>query len=262
VVLLYLKKKKQTTDELATLAMTTVDSRSVQPEFATRTRMGPGSVAGRTRTSTVDDDYRYERIIEILKECDPDDWESYLMAFKKEKLTDDTLKLIPCDSSDDAEAIWKGLIPQMGMRLAFKKLWEKELEHDGATPGKTTPGATVIKYAESEKVEVQLAGGGQIDRRNTSDMNLEEPECEGNETKFDDALPQHNDGIAAPAVEPDVIALQVEPPRAAFAMGTAGGPSSYDDMKMVDNESDDEENMYRPGLGRQETRGAPGGFQE
>lgn len=278
VVLVYIKKKKQTTDDLSVLAMTAVDSKSVQPEFATRTRMGPGSVAQSTRGSIANDDYKYERIIEILKECDPEDWESYLGAFKNEKLTDDTLKLIPCDAKDDSEAMWKELLPQLGIRLAFKKQWSEEVKHDGmATPGGgQTPGrgqspgrdtdmpGTTIKY-EGQGLDVEEAGNGQVAHQDTREIDLAEPEaeaeCEGNETKFDDgpALPQNN-GIAMAAEPDDVIALQEEAPKAAF-----GAPASYqynqDNMKMMDDDSD-EDNMYKPGLARKQTRGGPGGFQE
>merc|ERR1719229_401713 len=44
-VLFYIRRKKTTTDDLTVLAMSAVDSKSVQPEFATSTRVGPGSVA-------------------------------------------------------------------------------------------------------------------------------------------------------------------------------------------------------------------------
>ena len=281
-VLFYLKKKKQTTDDLATLAMTNLDSKSMTPDGDTRTRMGPGSVAKPTmnrRQSMFMDDSNYERIIEILKECDPEEWESYLSAFKNEKLTDDTLKLIPCDSADDSDAIWKQLLPQLGIRLAFKKQWSEQLADDPlATPGGPTPG-TVIKYAEDANVELEEVDD-QVLGRDTRNMDLEEePECEGNETNFGDAPagPQ-GDGddmemvyadaaLPAEAKEPDdVVALQEAAPRAAYE---GGGPPpgnfkrgvtyDYNSNALVSNESDDdedEENMYKPsGVPRQKTKG-------
>ena len=98
IVLVYIKRKKSTTDDLSVLAMTAVDSKSVQPQFATPTRMAPGSVAQPIATRGADDNYKYERIIEILKECDPDDWETYLTAFKNEKLTDAVCSICCCFS--------------------------------------------------------------------------------------------------------------------------------------------------------------------
>merc|ERR1719361_2670636 len=159
---------------------------------ARTTRITPGSIARPTRASTIDDSYKYERIIEILKECDPDDWESYLAAFKNEKLTDATLKLIPCDATNDSEAMWKELIPQIGIRLAFKKQWSEENRGDGmATPGVDTPGRTspgmTIKY-EGQGNESEQDIDEAVLGHNTRDMDLAEPECEGNETKFDDPV--------------------------------------------------------------------------
>ena len=278
VVLFYVKKRK-TTDELAVLEMQSYSNQSnksnsnAEGAVTTRTRMGPGGVAAPTRTSTANDNHKYERIIEILKECDPDDWESYLSAFKREKLTDATLKLIPCDTGNDSEEFWKQLLPQMGMRLAFKTQWKKVLQEvEKATPG--GPG-TIIKYAEN----VNLEEAKEDEVKDTKDMDTAEPECEGNETRYDDAaaLPQGDgDGFemvyaeaALPAEPDDVVALQDEPPRPAYAARSGQEPNfergvtyEYNANDLAGDDSDDEENMYNPGLARRQTRGAPGGFQE
>merc|ERR1711879_1132609 len=103
------------------------------------------------------------------------------------------------------------------------------------------------------------------------DLAEPEPECEVNETKFDDPVvppADFDDGtdVALPAEPDDVVELQEEAPRPAFGVGPSSFDYNADDMKMVhnnnDDDSDDDENMYRPGDGRRMTRGAPGGFQE
>jgi len=227
VVSLYIRKSKQSSKDLSTLEMTV------------RTR-GPGSV-------TVSDS-KYQRIIEILKECDPEDWSSYLDAFKAEKLNDETLRLFPCDAANDEEAIWKQLIPQIGVRVAFKRKWAVELEHDGhRTPGglEITPG-TATHYGTAEEKEPHIASP------DTSDVDLAEPEREGNETNFGDSpvVPQMDgdpmgmafSDIALPAAPNNVMALHGH---------TGGAPGNG-------NESDDdfEEEMYRPSIERRQTRGS------
>ena len=282
VAVIFFIKKKKTTDELAVLEMNLSNKSNSNSEgtMATpgRTRMGPGSVAQSTRGST-DDNYRYERIIEILKECDPEDWETYLQAFKKEKLTDEALKLIPCDGGADSEAFWCQLLPQIGVRLAFKKEWKQELQGMESTPG--GPG-TVIKYAEN--VELEEAKENVV--TDTKDMDTAEPEieCEGNVTGYDGgpALPQgdadgidsaiemvYDDEAALPAEPDDVVALQDEPPRPAYAARSGSEPDfkrgvtyDYNGDNLVGDDSDDEENMYKPGRARGQTRGGPGGFEE
>ena len=74
------------------------------------------------------DDSKYSIIIHLLKQCDPDDWRQYLAAFKAEKLTDQTLRHLPCDPNDDTQPIWKELLPPMGIRVAFKTDWKQQLE--------------------------------------------------------------------------------------------------------------------------------------
>merc|ERR1712032_344687 len=100
-------RKKESAETESTLAI----------EMDVRTR-GPGSTV-----STLQSESKYKRIIEILKECDPDDWGLYLAVFRAQKLNDDSLRLFPCDPDDDTVAIWKELIPPIGVRMAFKRKW-------------------------------------------------------------------------------------------------------------------------------------------
>ena len=266
VVLFYVKKNKTTTDELAVLEMqasnqSNKSNSNSEGAMTTRTRIGPGGVAPPTRTSVANDNHKYAKIIEILKECDAEDWETYLQAFKKEKLTDATLKLIPCDGGDDSEKFWKDLLPHLGIRLAFKKQWKEELKPiEKATPG--GPG-TIIKCAESaENVGLEEAKDNMVD---TKDMDTAEPECEGNETKNDDApaaTQADEDGIdmifdddAALPAEPDnVVALQDEPPRPAYAAQSGPEPNfkrgvtyDYKGDNLAGGDSDSNgEDFYEP----------------
>ena len=148
-------------------------------------------------------------------------------------MNDESLRLFPCNPGDDTEFIWKELIPQIGVRMAFKKKWAVELEHDG-DPSHVTPGG------------MDSLGMATPDTR---DMDLEEADCEGNETKFDNSpVVPPIDGnamayadVALPAAPGDVVELQGS---------TVGAPGNS-------NESGDEDDeMYRPSVQRRQTRGS------
>ena len=73
--------------------------------------------------------------MDILKQCDGARWEEYLDHFKREKVTDKALQFMECDANDDAQQIWKGLLPQLGVRVMFKTLWTERNQMDGYNEG-------------------------------------------------------------------------------------------------------------------------------
>jgi len=201
-------RKKPSLDHITELKMTDVNSRSVHSRSMhsmTQSRVSDASVISPStahiispsNATVIGIDQNYQRIMEILKECDPEDWESYLEKFKKEKLTDDTLTMLLSDSGNDIDTFWKELLPPIGIRLAFKKKWSEEMQNTSTTPG----------------AFVKVEGVGQLLNRNTSNLNIAEvAECEGNET--------------APNFAQQVNAISPVPPQA-----------DIDDMKMIDDEA-------------------------
>ena len=232
---------------------------------------GPGSVAQLNATQIKptgvipDDDYKYKRIIGLLKECDPEDWEIYLKAFKKDKWTDETLQFINTNQSDD---IWSALIPQLGVRMRFQQLWKQQ------NPTKGGPQST--NYSEGD-IELAEAVGKALPLSptsthgiNTAEAEEEECEAEGNETGNynEPILPQMERNSNAHSVVPNIVRVESEeeqeidmPPMAAFEGAnimmsriSESNPSSLAQCK-----SDDSDGMYCPGKGSSVTRGGPGG---
>jgi len=226
VALCYIRRSRKSAETVSTL------------EMNVRTR-GPGTVSR--------SDSKYLGIIEMLKECDPDDWESYLDAFRAQKLNDDSLRLFPCDPGDDTAAIWKELIPPIGVRMAFKRKWAEHLKLDGDSNG-TTP------------------GGLDIATPDTADMDLEEAECEGqgNQTGYgqeEDVVPPmdgDHDG-AMPFAQRQSDIAPPHPSRDAVTLQKASDPAPgnmYHDQLEEEEENDDDEAMYRHSVHRQRTRGS------
>merc|ERR1712241_749452 len=110
-------RKKPREDHITELKMTDVHSRSVHSRSMhsmTQSQTSDVSIVSPVSPpSMIANDYKYQRIIEILKVSDPEDWESYLVKFRREKLTDDKLMLISCDPENDSEPIWREVIPQI-----------------------------------------------------------------------------------------------------------------------------------------------------
>ena len=73
----------------------------------------------------------YMKIVEILKECDANRWEEILQNFMSEKVTDKAMEFMPCDPKDDCQDCWKDLLPELGVRVMFKTLWnERNSNHN------------------------------------------------------------------------------------------------------------------------------------
>lgn len=70
----------------------------------------------------------YRDIIEILRECDPNNYEVYLYNFQRERITDQILRYTQCDPYNDNELIWKQVLPHTGVRFAFKTLWNQRVD--------------------------------------------------------------------------------------------------------------------------------------
>jgi len=101
------------------------------------------------------DDLQYVRIIQLLQQIVSGEWRSYLEIFKREQMTDDALTLIPCDPDDDTQQMWKVLVPPMGIRVSFKKEWNKEMNLKQSKFPKSS-GDTAGR-PQSERSEVELA---------------------------------------------------------------------------------------------------------
>ena len=71
----------------------------------------------------------YVKIVEILKECDANRWEEILQNFMNEKVTDKAMEFMPCDPKDDCQDCWKDLLPELGVRVMFKTLWNERSTH-------------------------------------------------------------------------------------------------------------------------------------
>merc|ERR1711974_343182 len=69
----------------------------------------------------------YPQIIEIIKECDADNWGDILQNFEREKVTDKAMGFLDCDPKDDSQEIWKDLLPQLGVRVMFKTKWNDRI---------------------------------------------------------------------------------------------------------------------------------------
>ena len=141
----------------------------------------------------MEEDSRYSIIIHLLKKCDPDDWYSYFTKFLAEKLTDQTLRHLPCDPNNDAEPIWRDLIPPMGVRVAFKRNWSRQLEMETKHE---TKGQTQNTF-ESDEAELantmtrRLPSVPDLPKSPATPLDTAEldVDVEGNETRLDDEEP-------------------------------------------------------------------------
>ena len=119
------------------------------------------------------DEQPYLMIIEVLQSVVDTEWRSCLETFKRERMTDDALRLIPCDTAKDEEAMWKVLIPAMGIRVRFKEIWSAKVHLQQMVKG--DEGGNELELAEIKKPAVTV-GGPDPGRA------LPEMAMEGNET--------------------------------------------------------------------------------
>lgn len=61
-----------------------------------------------------------------LKQCFPDNWRQYLTKFKEHRITEDVLITMNTDIHNKGE-VWKELLPAIGDRMRFQKVWNDEL---------------------------------------------------------------------------------------------------------------------------------------
>ena len=122
-----------------------------------------------------------------------DRWQDYLENFKREMVTDKALEFMDCDPKDDGQAIWKELIPQFGVRIMFKTLWNERSSDSKSTANPrpshvhnaTTTGMVVLEHGDDDGDE--LYGSGLV----RSDTNQEE---EGLNTNLRRTTPAGGDG--------------------------------------------------------------------
>merc|ERR1712129_332584 len=77
-----------------------------------------GSGSGRKGKGELESDSDYAKIKKVLMLCDKQDWAFYLNNFQRHKMTDKRLETYIHD------AIWEPLIPDLGVRLDFKALFQ------------------------------------------------------------------------------------------------------------------------------------------
>lgn len=65
-------------------------------------------------------------LITSLRECFPNHWQEYLSRFKQQRITEDVLISLNTDKQNKGE-VWKELIPIIGDRIRFQKMWDDEL---------------------------------------------------------------------------------------------------------------------------------------
>lgn len=119
-------------------------------------------------------DLEYALIIQVLRRVVGSNWRSSLKTFKREKMTDDVLRSISCDPDNDSEEMWKALLPLMGIRVTFKKMWKEEREH----------------HANRNSGALDPDDGRQVEMAPVeTPPGIARPErtAEGNETKCEDA---------------------------------------------------------------------------
>ena len=186
-------QKKQTTLTIIEMGDQVNSNSAVSPSAATSTPKGV--LSEMPEIEGIDE--RYSRIIVILRECDIDRWEDYLENFKREMVTDKALEFMNCDPKDDEQQIWKELLPQFGVRVIFKTLWNERhgLGHDRNV---TTGGLFVVENAHHDDVEnddIDVGDEDAYDRTASElfrvDTNQEE---EGADTNLRRTTPAGSDG--------------------------------------------------------------------
>ena len=131
-------------------------------------------------------DLEYALIIQVLRRVTGSEWRTYLDTFKREKMTDDALKLIPCDPGNDAEEMWKVLLVQMGTRVTFKKVWSEEMEQHTEQSHDVSDGKNgQVELAEMHQISISPQNIA-LPAKVTPGIEMHGMGQEGNETKYEE----------------------------------------------------------------------------